>query len=100
MGGKSKLFLKERGVPTIFSFAPETTRKRREYSIKRSEKSAKKLCIEEAISSHETCSSLYRSSCPEVFCKKGILRNFAKFTGKQLCQSLFLNKQLKLAKMT
>ena len=57
MGGKSKLFLKERGVPTIFSFAPETTRKRREYSIKRSEKSAKKLCIEEAISSHETCSS-------------------------------------------
>ena len=25
----------------------------------------------------------------EVFCKKGILRNFAKFTGKHLCQSLF-----------
>ena len=24
--------------------------------------------------------------------KKGILRNFAKFTGKQLCQSLFFNK--------
>ena len=24
--------------------------------------------------------------------KKGILRNFAKFTGKHLCQSLFLNK--------
>ena len=23
----------------------------------------------------------------EVFCKKGILRNFAKFTGKHLCQS-------------
>ena len=22
-----------------------------------------------------------RSSCPEVFCKKGVLRNFAKFTG-------------------
>ena len=33
-----------------------------------------------------------RSSCPEVFCKKGVLRNFAKFTGKQLCQSLFFNK--------
>ena len=29
---------------------------------------------------------------PEVFCKKGVLRNFAKFTGKHLCQSLFLNK--------
>ena len=23
---------------------------------------------------------------------KGVLRNFAKFTGKQLCQSLFFNK--------
>ena len=30
-----------------------------------------------------------RSCCPEVFCKKGILRNFAKFTGKHLCQSFF-----------
>ena len=29
---------------------------------------------------------------PEVFCKKGVLRNFAKFTGKHLCQSLFFNK--------
>ena len=27
-----------------------------------------------------------RSSNPEVFCKKGVLRNFAKFTGKHLCQ--------------
>ena len=33
-----------------------------------------------------------RSSRPEVFCKKGVLRNFAKFAGKHLCQSLFLNK--------
>ena len=29
-----------------------------------------------------------RSSCLEVFCRKGILWNFAKFTGKHLCQSL------------
>ena len=29
---------------------------------------------------------------PEVFCKIGALRNFAKFTGKQLCQRLFFNK--------
>ena len=29
---------------------------------------------------------------PEVFYKKDALRNFAKFTGKHLCQSLFLNK--------
>ena len=28
---------------------------------------------------------------PEVFCKKGVLRNFTKFTGKHLCQSLFFN---------
>ena len=33
-----------------------------------------------------------KSSRPEVFCRKGVLRNFAKFTGKHLCQSLFLNK--------
>ena len=33
-----------------------------------------------------------RSSRPEVFCKKGVLSNFAKFTGKHLCQSLYFNK--------
>ena len=33
-----------------------------------------------------------RRSHPEMFCKKGVLRNFAKFTGKHLCQSLFFNK--------
>ena len=27
-----------------------------------------------------------------MFFKKGVLRNFAKFTGKHLCQRLFLNK--------
>ena len=27
-----------------------------------------------------------------MFCKKGVLRNFAKFTGKHLYQSLFLTK--------
>ena len=34
----------------------------------------------------------FRSSRPEVFCKKGVHRNFAKFTGKHHCQSLFFNK--------
>ena len=29
---------------------------------------------------------------PDVFYKKGVLKNFAKFTGKHLCQILFLNK--------
>ena len=32
-----------------------------------------------------------RSSRPEVFSKKGVPRNFAKFAGKHLCQSLFFN---------
>ena len=27
-----------------------------------------------------------------MFCKKGVLTNSAKFTGKHLCQSLFFNK--------
>ena len=33
-----------------------------------------------------------RSSCPEVFCKKGVLENSTKFTGKHLRQSLVFNK--------
>ena len=33
-----------------------------------------------------------RSSHPKVFCTKGVLRNFSKFTGKYLCQGLFFNK--------
>ena len=36
--------------------------------------------------------TLLRSSRPEMFCKKGVLRNFAKFSGKYLCLSLFFNK--------
>ena len=30
----------------------------------------------------------FRTSRPEVFCKKGVLRNFTKSTGKHLYQSL------------
>ena len=37
-------------------------------------------------------SAFFRSSRPAMFCKKGVLRNLTKFTGKQLCQSLFFNK--------
>ena len=33
-----------------------------------------------------------RSSHQEVFYKKRVLRNFAKFTGKHLCQGLFFHK--------
>ena len=35
---------------------------------------------------------MFRSSRPREFCKKGVLRNFTKFTGKHLCQSLSFNK--------
>ena len=28
----------------------------------------------------------------KLFCEKGVLRNFANFTGKHLCQSVFFNK--------
>ena len=35
----------------------------------------------------------FRSSRLEVFCEKGVLRIFAKFRGKHLCQSLFFNKR-------
>ena len=37
-----------------------------------------------------------RNSHPDVFCKKGVLRNFVKFPGKHLCQSLFFNRRLQL----
>ena len=41
-----------------------------------------------------------RSSRPEMFCKKGVPENFAKFTGKHLCQSLFFNKVASLRPAT
>ena len=37
-----------------------------------------------------------RSSRPEVFCNKRVLRNVTNFTGKHLCKSLFFNKVLGL----
>ena len=41
----------------------------------------------------------FRSSHPGVFYKKGVLKNFAKFTGKHQCQSLFFNKKETLAQV-
>ena len=43
------------------------------------------ILLSEAVHSHQ-------KQPPAVFCKKVVLRNFAKFTGKHLCQSLFLIK--------
>ena len=39
-----------------------------------------------------------RSSRPEMFCKKEVLRNFPKFTRKHLRQSLFFNRVAGFAK--
>ena len=30
---------------------------------------------------------------PEVFCKKGVLKNFARFIGKDLCQNNLIKKE-------
>ena len=35
---------------------------------------------------------MFQKQLSEVFYKKGIYKNFAKFTGKHLCQSLLFNK--------
>ena len=42
--------------------------------------------------------TICRSSRPEVFCRKGALRNFAKFTEKQLRQGLLFNKVADLSR--
>ena len=42
----------------------------------------------------------YRSSRPEEFCKKRVLRDFVKFTGKDLCHSLFFKKVAELRPST
>ena len=39
---------------------------------------------------------MYRSRYPEVFCKKGVLRNFIKFTRKHPCRSNYFNKVVSL----
>ena len=35
----------------------------------------------------------FRNSQPRCYIKKGVQKNFAKYTGKHLCQSLFFNKK-------
>ena len=41
-----------------------------------------------------------RSSRQEVFCRKGVLKNFVKFTGKQLCKNLLFNTVAGLSSAT
>ena len=40
----------------------------------------------------ENQNAVFKSSHWRCSVKKGVLKNFAKFTGKHLCQSLFFNK--------
>ena len=42
----------------------------------------------------------YRDNCSRVICRKGVLKDFAKFTGKHLCQTLFFNKEAALRPAT
>ena len=42
---------------------------------------------------------IFRISRPEVFCKKVVSKNFAKVTGKHLCQSFIFNKKETLEKV-
>ena len=44
------------------------------------------------ISLHCILNIFFQKQPPEVFCRKDVLRNFAKFTGKHLRQSFFFNK--------
>ena len=49
--------------------------------------------VESYLGPHQTFMiERYKAVVQKVFCKKGVLRNFAKFTGKHLCYSLFFNK--------
>ena len=53
------------------------------------------FCISELVSVFlDICQSseVEQNQLQEVFCKKDVLKNLAKFTGKQLWQSLFFNK--------
>ena len=45
-----------------------------------------------AESARDTFMYYVRNSRPKLFCKKGVLNNFAKFTRKHLCWILFFNK--------
>ena len=44
------------------------------------------------ISFSKSITSKFQKQSLEVFCKNGVLKKFARFTGKYLCQSLLFNK--------
>ena len=52
----------------------------------------KSLLLQIIIKFVQRTTTSFRSNCSKVYCKKGVLKNFPKFTGKHLHQSLFLKK--------
>ena len=44
------------------------------------------------LQAHKFHNTINKSSHPEVFCKKSVLKTFAKLTRKHLCRSFFFNK--------
>ena len=59
------------------------------------------LCLKKTlVITTDLTNYLARSSRPEVFCIKGVLRDLTKFTGKHLCQSLFFIKAAGLTPRT
>ena len=48
--------------------------------------------ISQSHKSYENFPNTYRNSLPALYCEIGALKNFAKFTSKQLCRILFFNK--------
>ena len=59
------------------------------YSHRRNLKIKTKIIIQNILQMKQQQNRISR---PEVFCEKGVLRNFTKLTGKHLCQSLFSNE--------
>ena len=55
-------------------------------------KFSKELCFRLLLRFTILYSSYQQKQPPDVFCKKAALKNFAIFTGKHLCWSLFLIK--------
>ena len=49
------------------------------------------VIVEDLEVQHLKGSPVMQKQCPAVFCRKSVLRNLSKFTGKHLCQRLFFN---------
>ena len=49
------------------------------------------ICVKETYGSNLT--QIRQNQTPAACYKNGVLKNFAKLTGKNLCQSLFFNKK-------